>query len=162
MARTNLYRKIDFNRPFFAIRRIKSAGRTINPGDLFDIGTLMVSRRRAVQLYENRLIGHEEDLLGLKDAVLASVEPVAVKPVEQIVIDSSLTPVDTEANPDGANQEALPDSVEETMPDPGNTEQPIDEAPADPLELIPPDAQNLEFLDDLEEFDEAPAAFGAP
>lgn len=161
MARTNLHRKIDFNRPFFAIRRIKSAGRTINPGDLFDLGALMVSRRRAVQLYENRLIGHEEDLLGLKDAVLAVVEPVTVKPVEQVVIDS-LTPVDTEVNPDGADQEALPDSVEETLPDSGNTEQPIDEAPAEPSELIPPDAQNLEFLDDLEEFDEAPAGFGAP
>ena len=172
MARTSLYRKIDFNRPLYAIRRIKSAGRTINPGDAFDLNLLMVTRRRAVQLFENRLIGHEEDLTGLKDAVIQAPELDDPAPNN----DSVDRELDSQGLDEDAEQPLPASSVEPPIDDVGepesvppsdpplesveDIEQPVQEEPTPLVDVEPPAIENVEDLEIIEEIDDLPGTFG--
>lgn len=163
MARTSLYRKIDFNRPLYAIRRIKSAGRTINPGDVFDLALLLVTRRRAVQLFENRLIGHEEDLAGLKDSVIQAAGPLdddpALDPPSQGLNGELPQPPIEPPVDDVGEPETVPpaDPLLESVED---IEQPEQADPTPLVDTEPPEAESVEDLEIIEEIDDLPGTLG--
>lgn len=88
MARLIVKRVFNPNQPILARRAFSAAGRTFQPGDVFDWSRLSVSKRRVSLMYDAGMLMHSDESVVEKTAAKEEIPPAPSSDNSDLDVDS--------------------------------------------------------------------------